>query len=271
MPVINLSFFSILVFSATWILPAVLVGVVIIAAPYLWAAANARMKFVMPALPTIDPLSKDAENDDILGHFNQFTPVLERLGFASYGDYSVTDYLPNMWMALRLFLNRKTHEAAGVLYLRESQPKGRVRTARMLVFVTDFIHDRSIMTLNGDHLSLFANGANWRQVHVPDLNTVELLYRIHHINGSRFAPGAMKIMTPVGREVAWLHEALLRPVQTQVELDRMRLSRGGTHYHLTWSGAASFAWKGLWPFKSKRARRLHRESEALIRFASEHI
>lgn len=245
------------------------VGIFLI--PWLVAPLIVYRRFWFAVNPEIQTLAANALPEGVEQFFSEASRRFEKIGFTeSLGDFKVSNFISDhQEQFIRAVVNSDTHESGGAVYIRQPVPHGKDIISKAYGFSSELGDHREVTTANSTHPSLPIHSEEYREIILPDIWDMALLYRIHRLS-TRQAFGNQELWLPEHDDVVEaLRYTFLKPARALEQLGLVRLDKEAQRYVTTIKGAYLLTWQELWPFKWLRSRRLKKLQDALIQ-AVEH-
>ena len=217
--------------------------------------------------PTIDVLSASDLPEDAQTFFVAAREQFEKVGFRDHwGDYRIKKLVSgNQEQYICAMVNPETRESGGAVFLIQKLPHQQDMVVKGYGFSSELNDHTEIATANSTNPSLPINSDQYREIILPDIWDIELLYKIH-----RFS-----LEQSFGNQVFWLPETdnaieaiqytLLKPARALEQMGLLRLDAGRHKYVPTLKGSYLMTWQELWPLKWLRQYKLKKLAKELIR------
>lgn len=204
---------------------------------------------------------------DILDFLDDAGQQLTSLGFESLGAVALPNPAPHIKVFVEVWVNRRAGDSALVSCLY-GVLNGRVTNR---IQYTEFVrrlrqHELTlIQTSNANDVGAFPPEPNERTYRFPQVADLARLYRLHRQLVDRDAPGAQPVLRVceefADQPIPFLQDAVLcEGYRRQEERGWLRCDEAAQCWRPTTWGACRMTWQELWPFKSIRLQRMHRQA-----------
>jgi hypothetical protein len=207
-----------------------------------------------PTLQTVDPdeLPLPAV---VQQHFDAAHPALEEAGFAPEGTLLLPQNMPNVRCLLRMYVNRAAKQSAMVTSIFGLIGEQGCSHVKYVEFCTRYMDGSEINTSNASTGGgAFPPNPTSQMVHIPWIENVGQLYRIHQLLAAFKPPSAQRVVrlesTYDGNLPVYVAGCMRDELEYARQTGYLRLTSGGDEYRATFKGAYLMTWKQLPPFKS---------------------
>lgn len=248
----------------------VIVAILIFPGPFVWAPVLIFCVQKMSARPRTKHFDDDLSSLPAAPaeYFAQARDALAADGFEMVGMYYLPKAVPNVEGLLHLTANRQTDELALAAALYATINGATTLKSMHVEFVSRYSSGQVLGTGNAKELGSFASTPGFDTVHIPQIDDLRQLYRLHVARCNAILPGGRRINRLDsefgGDGELFLNAILAEEFARQIPAGYLRLDAAGENYRPTVKGACLMTWKIIWPVKQIRMRIRDRKAERLI-------
>ena len=221
---------------------------------------------LVPFTPGQTPLPANVDK-----FFSDACWALDADGFKIVTGMFMPKQIEHVIAGLVYVVNRHEHDSAIVVAIHAEPPGMMPFTQLHVEFVTRFKNGRLVQTANAQALSAFPPPENAVNTHLPSLQDLRQLYRIHRAQVKLHGSGEKILRLDddfQGDAVRYMQFALIEELDNACRAGYMQLDAAQSVYRPTIKGACLMTWQELWPFKGIRlAGRRRREAKLLADLA----
>jgi hypothetical protein len=251
-----------------WLIPLALALVAFLALikalskvlPFVLGPIAVRRVNTVLATPEVTRVPSDqALPDPAKSFFDQTTAQLEKQGCRRHALVAVRTAPegPHSYAIL------VSHPQSRVLGMAAALPRAGADWLMYVEFSSEFADGSTITSNNSPIVSPFQPRENSETLCFPWIEAPEKLLRLHQVRVSQAGRGA-PVVPGAGQEIAYVREAIEKPVRAQADFGYYRLDEATGLYRLTWAGAFRMTWLSLEPFKGRLEKRMREQTTACL-------
>jgi hypothetical protein len=252
---------------AVW---AALVGVGLLALPYIFFPILIKVNYCTPAQPSLleFEISENPPPAHVTRYFERVETELAAKDFEVIGHFANHVEFGNGTMFLKLLENRRTNDASLVIVVF-ALPIGALVNPppikeQVISFFRRFDDGTEISTSNSNVAQIFKTIKGKRIFRFPQIQDSQTLFALHLCTVKEFGMSRAKPLPPHDRMADLLLEHMRAELVDQAAVGYLRLNETGDNYVATWKGAYLMTWSLLWPIKQWQLAARRRRAAELI-------
>lgn len=234
-----------------WILTvaATLLGVLIIVKGYPFVLGPVLIKAtsLVLAAPEVEAIKPDAAPEEATTYFAQVDAALAKHGLRRLVTVAVRTAPNGPTSYAAMYLQAETR----IVGLAAALPRPRQPMLTYTEFSSELADGTILTTNNSPIVSPYKPGPTAETLSFEWVHDPGAIYRVHRGRLAKAGKGAPKVPA-AGTEVAFIQEAIEKPVHTQASFGFLTLDGAKGLYKCTWRGACRMTWLSLSPFKERR-------------------
>jgi len=238
--------------------------------PYVVLTLLAHGQITLNANPIMSNLAPDDLPEDVVQHFIKPAQALGTNDFTPTAYFSIADYSPDAFTFVAFWTSPQTSDVATVtVHLGGGRGLfGRKRTLVCTDFYALFDNGFLVQTSNNPETPWFKPARTRNVVHLRDVESTAVVYRLHQNRSARLAPpGVGKFVPQPGEEMNWYKQLLVDGLRLQQAAGYLEPAEKENQYGPTWLGAFMVSTVMVPPMKRIRRWQMNEKAEADLKLA----
>jgi len=215
-------------------------------------------------------LAPDDLPEDVVQHFVKPAQALATNDFTPVAYFSIANYTPDAFTFVAFWTNPQTSDVATVT-VHLGGGKGLFARKNTVVH-TDFyaLYDNGflVLTSNNPETPWFKPVPTRNIVHVRDVESAAVVYRLHQNRAQRLAPpGVGKFVPQPGEEMNWYKQLLIDGLKQQLATGYLEPGEQEGMYRASWVGSLMISTVKFPPLSKVRRWQMAEKAEADLKLA----